>query len=125
MVVTLLSVRENHHPTFLTIRPSVTLIPDARSPLHAPPQEGVLMGFIDDTKENISEGFEKAKDAVGDAAETVKDKAGITAEAVKEKAADAAEFVKDKADDVSEFVKDKLDGDDDTTTPPATPAATA
>ncbi len=51
------------------------------------------MGLLDDAKENIVDGVEKAKDA----------------------ASGLGDFVKDKAEDVETFVKDKLDGDEDGT----------
>jgi hypothetical protein len=55
------------------------------------------MGFVDDAKENIAEGFEKAKDV----------------------AEEAGEFVKDKVTDVSDHVHEKLHEDDAPATPPA------
>ena len=56
------------------------------------------MGFIDDAKENLSEGLDKAKDV----------------------AEDAGEFVKDKVTEASDFVNDKLHAHDEA---PAAPAA--
>ena len=68
----------------------------------------MTMSFIDDAKENMAEGFEKAKDAAGDMSEKAKDMAG-----------DVSEFVQEKAGEVSEFVKDVFDGEDDAAAPPA------
>jgi hypothetical protein len=76
-------------------------------------KEGLTMSFIDDAKENIAEGFEKAKDVAGDAGEFMKGKAEEAGEFMKDKAEDVEEFAKDKAGDVSSMVKNALDGDED------------
>ena len=64
--------------------------------------KGRIMGLIDDAKEHISEGVEKAKDAAAGVGEFVKDKADSV-----------GDFVKDKAEDAESFVKEKLGSGDD------------
>jgi hypothetical protein len=65
--------------------------------------------LLEDAKENVAEGFDKAKDTAENAGEFVKDKVD-----------DVTGFVKDKAAEV----RDRFDGDDEPATPPAaTPPA--
>ncbi len=67
------------------------------------------MGALDEAKDNLAEGWDKATEVAEDAAEFVKEKSG-----------DAADFLIGKAGEAKAFVKDKLDGDDEDE--PTTPA---